>query len=62
MIGSHHTSDVYMLNKVSHSWETMGHIPSARKSSAAVSINDNRIIVIGGDNENRERGYQYCMD
>ena len=54
MIGSHYTSDVYMLNKVSHSWETMGHIPSARKQSAAVSTDDHRIIVIGGENENIE--------
>lgn len=54
MIGNHYTSDVYMLNKVSHSWVTMGHIPSARKSSAAVSIDDHRIIVIGGENDNRE--------
>ena len=31
------TSDVYKLNKVNHSWEAIGHIPSARDSSAAVS-------------------------
>ena len=54
MIGGCYTSDVYMLNKVSRSWETMGKIPSVRKSSAAVSIDDHRIIVIGGENDNRE--------
>ena len=49
------TSDVYELNKVSHSWEAIGHIPSARSSSAAVSTADNRVIVIGGLNDERER-------
>ena len=42
------TSDIYKLNQVSHSWEAIGHIPSARNSSAAVAIADNRVIVIGG--------------
>ena len=46
-----HTSDVYKLNKVSHSWEAIGHTPSARSSSAAVSTADNRVIVIGGWND-----------
>ena len=45
------TSDVYKLNKVSHSWEAIGHIPSARDASAAVSTADNRVIVIGGEND-----------
>ena len=49
-----HTSDVYKLNKVSHSWEAIGHIPSARRSSAAVSTADNRVIVIGGLNDKEE--------
>ena len=48
------TSDVYKLNKVSHSWEAIGHIPSARSSSAAVSTADNRVIVIGGRNDEEE--------
>ena len=48
------TSDVYKLNKVSHSWEAIGHIPSARNSSAAVSTADNRVIVIGGLNDKVE--------
>ena len=42
------TSDVYKLNKVSHRWEVIGHIPSARSQSAAVSTPDDRIIIIGG--------------
>ena len=49
-----HTSDVYKLNKVSHSWEAIGHIPSARYLSAAVSTADNRVIVIGGLNDKEE--------
>ena len=45
------TSDIHKLNKVSHSWEAIGHIPSARHSAAAVSIADNRVIAIGGHND-----------
>ena len=45
------TSDIYKLNKVSHSWEAIGHIPSATESPAAVSTADNRVIVIGGRND-----------
>ena len=48
------TSDVYKLNKVSHSWEAIGNIPSARNLPAAVSTADNRIIVIGGFNDKGE--------
>ena len=48
------TSDVYKLNKVSHSWEAIGHVPSARYSSAAVSTADNRVFVIGGGNDKGE--------
>ena len=52
--GSTCTSDIYKLNKVSHDWEVIGHIPSARHSSLAVSTADNRIIVIGGENDKEE--------
>ena len=48
------TSDIHKLNKVSHSWEAIGHIPSARHSAAAVSTTDNRVIVIGGENDKGE--------
>ena len=48
------TSDIYKLNKVSHSWEAIGQIPSARSSSAAVSTLDDRVIVIGGSNNKEE--------
>ena len=48
------TSDVHKLNKVSHSWEAIGHIPSARRSPAAVSTADNRVIVIGGRDDKRK--------
>ena len=44
-------SDIHKLNKVSHSWEAIGHIPSTRKLPAAVSTADNRVIVIGGWND-----------
>ena len=46
-----YTSEVHKLNKVSHTWEAIGCIPSARYSSAAVSTADNRVIVIGGYND-----------
>ena len=46
------TSDIHKLNKVSHSWEVIGHIPSARYRTAAVSTADNRVIVIGGIRRN----------
>ena len=55
MKGSAYTSDVHKLNKVSHSWEAIGCVPSARCLSAAVSTADNGIIVIGG--HNHKRGY-----
>ena len=44
------TSDIYKLNKVSHSWEAIGNVPSARKEAAAVSTDD-KVIVIGGVND-----------
>ena len=47
-------SDVYKLNKFNHSWEAIGNIPSARSSSAAASIVDNRTIVVGGLNDKGE--------
>ena len=49
-----HTLDVHRLNKDDHSWEAIGHIPSARKSPAAVCTADNRIVVIGGWNDKGE--------
>ncbi|XP_065916217.1 serine/threonine-protein kinase WNK-like isoform X2 [Dysidea avara] len=42
------TSDINMFNKVSHSWEAIGHIPSARSEPAVVSVADNKIVVVGG--------------
>ena len=47
-------ADVHKLNKVSHNWEIIGNIPSARSSSAAVSTAHNRVIVIGGWNNEGE--------
>ena len=47
-------SDVYKLKKVNQSWEAIGHIPSTRSLSAAVSTADNRVIVIGGKKDKGE--------
>ncbi|XP_065916283.1 uncharacterized protein [Dysidea avara] len=46
--GNVRTSDINMFNKVSHSWEAIGHIPSARSVPAVVSVADNKIVVVGG--------------
>ena len=46
------TSNVYKLKKSSHNWKVIGCTPSARCSVAAVSTVDNKIIVIGGRNDN----------
>ena len=48
------SSDVYKFINVSHSWEAIEQIPSARHLSAAVSTDDNRIVVIGGVNDKGE--------
>ena len=48
------TSGIYKLNKNTHSWEVIGHIPSARSVTAAVSTADNRVIVIGGASDKVE--------
>ena len=47
------TSEVYKLSTATQSWQAIGHIPSTRSSSAAVSI-ANRIIIIGGWNDKEE--------
>ena len=58
LVGGHkdskRTSHIHKLNKVCHSWEAIGHIPSERYLSAAVSAADNRVIVIGGLNDEVE--------
>ena len=48
------TFDLYRLNKITHSWEVIGHIPSAINRTAAVSTADNRVIIIGGRNDKGE--------
>ena len=48
------TSDIYKFNKVIQTWEVIGHIPLARSLLAAISTADNRVIVIGGVNDNKE--------
>ena len=49
-----HTTNIHKLDKVSHSWEVVGQIPSVRERFAAVSTADNIIIVIGGWNNKGE--------
>ena len=46
-------SDVNKLNKANHSWKRIECIPSERSSSAVISI-ANKVIVIGGRNNDRE--------
>ena len=48
------SSDIYKYNKANSSWEAMGHIPSPRYSLAAVAVADNKIVIIGGENNKRE--------
>ena len=48
------TNDVHKLNRISHNWEAIGHIPSERWRSVIVSTADNRVIVIGGVNDKGE--------
>ena len=48
-----YNSDIYKLNKLNQSWESIGNIPSPRVSLAAVSTADNEIIVVGGRDEKR---------
>ena len=48
------TSDINMFNKVSHSWEAIGHIPSARYGPPVVSVADNKIVVVGGADDKHQ--------
>ena len=44
-------SNIYKLNKTNHSWEAVEQkIPSGRSSPAAICTPDNKIIVVGGYN------------
>ena len=57
IVGGHEgpcTSDIHKLNKVSHRWEAIGNIPSARSATAAVTTANNRVIVIGGKDDKYE--------
>ena len=42
------TSNIHMFNEVNHSWEIIGEIPLQRYVLAAVSVADNKIVVVGG--------------
>ena len=47
------SSDIYKFNKVTNSWEALGSVSDnlARKRSAAVSIANNKVIVMGGTDD-----------
>ena len=45
-----HASEVFMFNKINQNWELIGHLPSARYGPAAVSLDDNNVMVMGGVN------------
>ena len=44
------TSNIYMLNKITKSWDIIGHTPSETDAPSTVNIAENQIIVIGGVN------------
>ena len=48
------TSDVYIFNNASGSWEARGYIPSARGAPAAVNVSNNTVVVIGGVNDKNQ--------
>ena len=49
------TRDIHKFNKISHRWEVIGQIPSARFGTAAVSVADNKIVVVGGYDDKNHR-------
>ena len=48
------TSDIYKFSTVSHSWEAIGNLPSARDSSAAANTDGSKVVIIGGGNDKGE--------
>ena len=48
------TSDVYIFNNASGSWEARGYIPSARGAPSAVNVSNNTVVVIGGANDKNQ--------
>ena len=48
------TRNICMFNKVSHSWEVIGQIPSPRYGSAVVCVANNKIVVVGGKDDKRQ--------
>ena len=48
------TSDVYIFNSASGSWEARGYIPSARGAPAAVNVSNSTVVVIGGVNDKNQ--------
>ena len=49
------SKDIHKFNKISHSWEVIGQIPSARIGPAVVSVADNKIVVVGGYDDKDHR-------
>jgi len=50
-----YTRDIYIFNKVSNSWEVVGQIPSARSGPAVVSVANNKIVIVGGNNDKLQK-------
>jgi len=48
LTGNTFTSDIYMFNEISNSWEVIGQFPLALSGVAAVSVADNKIFAVGG--------------
>ncbi|XP_065917496.1 probable serine/threonine-protein kinase DDB_G0271402 [Dysidea avara] len=48
-----YTSDINIFNKVSHSWEVIGQLPSVRSEPAVISVADNKIVVVGGYDDDK---------
>ena len=48
------SNNIFMLNKISQTWEIIGKIPSSTCTSATVSLPDNTIIIVGGYKDKRQ--------
>ena len=53
-----HTSNIYALNKVTGAWKVISQLPHAKGAPSAVTVSDNKIVVIGGTKmtDNKSRG------
>jgi len=42
------TSDIHLFNRASNSWKVIGQLPSVKHGVSAVTLTENKILVIGG--------------